>query len=68
MSRAAMVATIVTGILVFSSPTLAVSDEEIGRVGDKMSSAFRCSTYAQMFHDQKEQQRLFQIGLKAAPQ
>jgi hypothetical protein len=30
-----------------------------------MSDAFRCSTYAQLFHDQKEQQRLFQIGLKA---
>ena len=30
-----------------------------------MSGAFRCSTYASLFHDQKEQQRLFQIGLKA---
>jgi len=30
-----------------------------------MSGAFKCSTYAQLFHDQKEQQRLFQIGLKA---
>jgi hypothetical protein len=29
-----------------------------------MSGAFRCSTYASLFHDQKEQQRLFQIGLK----
>jgi hypothetical protein len=34
-------------------------------LGDKMSGAFRCSTYASLFHDQKEQQRLFQIGLKA---
>ncbi|MGN6748842.1 MAG: hypothetical protein ACTHJS_09650, partial [Xanthobacteraceae bacterium] len=34
-------------------------------VGDKMSAAFRCSTYASLFHDSKEQQRLFQIGLKA---
>jgi hypothetical protein len=30
-----------------------------------MSGAFKCSTYAAIFHDQKEQQRLFQIGLKA---
>ena len=30
-----------------------------------MSGAFRCSTYAQLFHDEKEQQRLFQIGLRA---
>jgi hypothetical protein len=30
-----------------------------------MSGAFRCSTYAQLSQDQKEQQRLFQIGLKA---
>jgi hypothetical protein len=57
--------TIFTGILAFSSPTLAASDAEINSLGDKMSSVFRCFTYAQMFHDQKEQQRLFQIGLKA---
>jgi hypothetical protein len=49
----------------FPSPSLAASDEEIGHAGDKMSSTFKCVTYAQMSHDQKEQQRLFQIGLKA---
>ena len=65
MSRAAIVATLVTSTLAFSSPSLAASDVEIGSFGDKMSSAFRCSTYASLFHDQKEQQRLFQIGLKA---
>ena len=60
-----MLATIVTSIIAFSSPSLAASDTEINSLGNKMSGAFRCSTYAQLFHDQKEQQRLFQIGLKA---
>ena|SRR5579872_2404005 len=65
MSRAAIVlATIFTGILPFSSLTLAASDAEIVSLSDKMSAAFRCSTYASLFRDQKEQQRLFQIGLK----
>jgi hypothetical protein len=59
-------ATIVTSILAFSSPSLAASDEEIAHSGDLMSGAFKCATYAGMFHDQKEQARLFQIGLKAA--
>jgi hypothetical protein len=66
MSRAAIVATIVASILAFSSPCLAASDEELAHIGDKMSGAFRCSTYAGMSHDFKEQKRLFQIGLKAA--
>ena len=65
MSRVAIVATIATCILAFLSPSLAAGDAEIGSLGDKMSGAFRCSTYASLFHDQKEQQRLFQIGLKA---
>jgi hypothetical protein len=66
MSRGAtFLATILTGILPFSSLSLAANDAEIAGLGDKMSSAFTCSTYASMFHDQKEQQRLFQIGLKA---
>jgi hypothetical protein len=65
MSHAAIVA-IVSSILAFSSPSLAASDEELGRLGDKMSGAFRCYAYAGMFDDLKEQQRLFQIGLKAA--
>ena len=65
VSRAAIVATIVTSILAFSSFSLASTDDEIGSLGDKMSDAFKCSTYASLFHDQKEQQRLFQIGLKA---
>jgi hypothetical protein len=65
MSRAAVVATIVASILSFPSLSLAANDAEIGGLGDIMSGAFRCSTYAQLFHDQKEQQRLFKIGLKA---
>lgn len=65
MSRAAIVATIVTGIIAVSPSSFAASDAEIVSFSDKMSGAFRCSTYAQLFHDQKEQQRLFQIGLKA---
>jgi hypothetical protein len=65
MNRAAIIATIVASMLSFPSLSLAASDAEIGGSGDKMSGAFRCSTYAQLFHDQKEQQRLFQIGLKA---
>ena len=65
MSRAAIVATIVTSMITVSPPSLAASDAEIGSFGDKMTGAFRCSTYASIFHDQKEQQRLFQIGLKA---
>jgi hypothetical protein len=52
-------------VLMVSSPSLAASDEELGRLSDKMNGAFRCSAYAGMFHDQKEEQRLFQIGLKA---
>jgi hypothetical protein len=61
-----IVATIVTSTLAFSSLSLAASDEELGRLGDKMRDAFRCSTYAGMSDDFKEQKRLFQIGLKAA--
>jgi hypothetical protein len=56
---------IVTGILVFSSSSFAASDAELASLGNKMSSAFKCSIYASMFNDWKEQQRLFQIGLKA---
>jgi hypothetical protein len=63
--RTAIVTTLVTSILTFSSPSFAASDAEIGNLGEKMSGAFRCSTYASIFHDQKEQRRLFQIGLKA---
>ena len=65
MNRAAIISTIVASILSFPSLSLAASDAEISGLGDKMSSAFRCSTYAQLSQDQKEQQRLFQIGLKA---
>jgi hypothetical protein len=66
MSRAAIIlTTIFTGILPFSSVSVAASDAEINSLGDKMSGAFKCATYASMFHDQKEQQRLFQIGLQA---
>ena len=65
MSRAAIVATMVISMVAVSPPSLAASDAEIVSFSDKMSSAFRCSTYAQLFHDQKERQRLFQIGLKA---
>jgi hypothetical protein len=66
MSRAAIVATIVTSILAFSSPSLAASDEELDHLGDKMAGAFKCSAYAADTRDLKEQQRSFQIGLKAA--
>ena len=65
MNRATTIATIVASILSLPSLSLAASDAEISGLGDKMSGAFKCSTYAQLFHDQKEQQRLFQIGLKA---
>jgi hypothetical protein len=61
----AIVATIVAGILAFSSPSLAASDAELAGFGNKMSGAFKCSIYASMSQDWKEQQRLFQIGLKA---
>ena len=53
MNRAAIIATIVASILSFPSLSLAASDPEMGGSGDKMSSAFRCSTYAQLFHDQE---------------
>jgi hypothetical protein len=66
MSRAAIVATIVTSILAFSSPSFAASEEEVGKFGAKMSGAFKCSVYAGDSNDLKEHQRLFQIGLKAA--
>ena len=65
LRRAAIVATMITGMIPFLSPCLAASDAEISSVGEKMSGAFKCSTYASLFHDGKEQQRLFQIGLKA---
>jgi hypothetical protein len=61
----AIIATIITSILAFSSPSVAASDAELASLGNKMSSAFKCSIYASMFQDWKEQQRLFQIGLKA---
>jgi len=66
MNRATTIATIVASILSLPSLSLAASDAEISGLGDKMSGAFKCSTYAQLFQDQKEQQRLFQIGLKAS--
>ena len=62
---AAILATVITSILAVLSPCGAASDAEIVSLSDKMSSAFKCSTLASLFHDQKEQQRLFQIGLKA---
>jgi hypothetical protein len=65
MNRAAIVATVVASTLAFSSPSLAASDEEITNLATKMSAAFKCATYAHLFKDQKEQRRLFQIGLKA---
>jgi hypothetical protein len=65
MGRAPIVATVVIGMLAFSSPSLAASDAELASLGNKMSGAFKCSIYASMFQDWKEQQRLFQIGLKA---
>jgi hypothetical protein len=65
MSRAAILATVITSTLAFLSPCRAASDGEIVAISDRMSAAFRCSTYASLFHDKKEQQRLFQIGLKA---
>jgi hypothetical protein len=52
-------------LLLCGSPSIAASDAEIVSLEDKMSAAFRCSTYAHLSQDQKEQQRLFQIGLKA---
>jgi hypothetical protein len=65
MSRAAIVATLVIALLALSSPSRAATDAELATLGNKMSGAFKCSIYASMFHDWKEQQRLFQIGLKA---
>ena len=66
MRHATIVVTIVTSILAVLSPSLAASDADLSHLGEKMSGAFRCSTYAGMFQDWKEQKRLFQIGLKAA--
>ena len=65
MSRTATVSTIVASIVAFSSPALAASDEELVHSSDLMVGAFRCAIYAHLFNDLKEQQRLFQIGLKA---
>jgi len=62
MRRATIIATMV---IAFSSPCLAASDAEIAKSGEKMSAAFKCLTYARMFHDYKEEDRLFLIGLKA---
>ncbi|MFY9836597.1 MAG: hypothetical protein WAK55_09010 [Xanthobacteraceae bacterium] len=65
MIRAAIVTIVVTSVLACLPPSFAASDAELAGFGNKMSSAFRCSIYASMFQDWKEQQRLFQIGLKA---
>ena len=65
MNRTAIGAAIIASILAFSSPSLAASDEDLGKIGDKMRGAFRCAKYAEMFDDQKKSERLFQIGLKA---
>ena len=64
LSHAAITAVVIASMLAFLSPSRAASDREIVALSDKMSAAFRCATYASLFHDQKEQQRLFQIGLK----
>jgi hypothetical protein len=64
-TRLAIIATVIIGNIAFWTSSFAASDTEVGSLGDKMSGAFKCSIYASMFHDQKEQQRLFQIGLKA---
>jgi hypothetical protein len=64
-ARLAIIATAITSNIAFWSSSFAAGDADIGSLGDKMSGAFKCSIYASMFHDQKEQQRLFQIGLKA---
>lgn len=63
MNHAAIVAAIISNMIAVSSPARAASDAEIVQLSDKMSAAFKCSTYASLFHDQSEQQRLFQIGL-----
>jgi len=65
MSRTAIAATIVTNILALPSPSLAASEEEVFKLRDKTAAAFKCAIYANNFDDQKEEQRLFQIGLKA---
>src|SRR5690349_6598230 len=65
MSHAAIIAAIVSSMIAVSSAARAASDVEIVGFSDKMSAAFKCSTYASLFHDQSEQQRLFQIGLMA---
>ena len=64
-ARLAIIATAITSNIAFWSSSFAAGDADIGSLGDKMSGAFKCSIYASMFHDQKEQQRLFQIGSKA---
>jgi hypothetical protein len=64
-TRLGIIATVIIGNIAFWTSSFAASDTEVGSLGDKMSGAFKCSIYASMFHDQKEQQRLFQIGLKA---
>jgi hypothetical protein len=65
-ARLAIIATVITSNIAFWSSSFAAGDADIGSLGDKMSGAFKCSIYAQLFDDQKEQKRLFQIGLKAA--
>ena len=64
-ARLAIIATVITSDIAFWSSSFAAGDADIGSLGDKMSGAFKCSIYAQLFDDQKEQKRLFQIGLKA---
>jgi hypothetical protein len=48
------------------SPALAQTTEvEKARLARTMWSAFQCATYAELSKDQKEQERLFLIGVKA---
>jgi hypothetical protein len=55
----------ITGIFLFCLPCFAASDQNKARLGHTMWSAFVCGTYAEMSGDEKEQTRLFELGVKA---
>jgi hypothetical protein len=62
--RVSVIVVIVSGILLLSSP-LAVADQNKAILARTLWFGFRCSAFAQISGERTEQERLFQVGLKA---
>ena len=54
------------GLIIFLSfPASGQTASDKARLARVMWSAFECSTFAELMGDQKEQARLFELGIKA---